>query len=133
MQRLNVARTTALRGRHRFLAAPKAVQAQVLNGVAETDETFFLRSCKRPRSGLTRKARPRGGKAAKRGTSKEQVPVRIDHDRSGVTVDFILDVDDALKPILPSDALLCSDSRRTLIAAAQTLKVDITPSICPPA
>ena len=139
MQRLNVARTTALRWRHRFLAAPKAVQAQVLNGVAETDETFFLRSCKGQRSGLTRKARPRGGKAAKRGLSKEQVPVLIARDRSGATADFILDVDDAshvvaaLKPILPPDAILCTDSSRTLIAAAQTLKVDITPSICPPA
>ena len=133
MQRLNVARTTALRWRHRFLAAPKAVQAQVLNGVAETDETFFLRSCKGQRSGLTRKARPRGGKAAKRGLSKEQVPVLIARDRSGATADFILDVDDAshvvaaLKPILPPDAILCTDSSRTLIAAAQTLKVEHHP------
>lgn len=130
MQRLHVARTTALRWRHRFLAAPKTVQAQVLNGVAETDETYFLHSCKGQRSGLARKARKRGGKAAKRGLSKEQVPVRVARDRSGATVDFILDVDDArhvvaaLKPLLPPDAILCTDSSRTLIAAARTLKVE---------
>lgn len=133
MQRLNVARTTALRWRHRFLAAPKAVQAQVLNGVAETDETYFLHSCKGQRSGLVRKARKRGGKAAKRGLSKEQVPVLVARDRSGATADFILDVDDAphvvaaLKPILPPDAILCTDSSHTLIAAAQTLKVEHHP------
>ncbi len=130
MQRLDVARTTALRWRHRFLAAPKTIQAHVLSGVTETDETFFLRSCKGQRSGLARKARKRGGKAAKRGTSKEQVPVLVARDRSGATADFILDVDDAphvvafLKPILPPDAILCTDSSRTLIAAARALNVE---------
>lgn len=133
MQRLHVARTTALRWRHRFLAAPKTVQAQMLNGVAETDETYFLHSCKGQRSGLVRKARKRGGKAAKRGLSKEQVPVLVARDRSGATADFILAVDDAshvvaaLKPILPPDAILCTDSSRTLIAAAQILKVEHHP------
>lgn len=133
MQRLHVARTTALRWRHRFLAAPKAVQAQMLNGVAETDETYFLHSCKGQRSGLVRKARKRGGKAAKRGLSKEQVPVLVARDRSGATADFILAVDDAshvvaaLKPILPPDAILCTDGSRVLIAAAQTLKVEHHP------
>ena len=130
MQRLPVARTTALRGRHRFLAAPKAVQAQVLNGVAETD---FLHSSKGPRSGLARKARKRGGKATTRGLSKEQVPVRVARDRSGATADFILALDDAshvvaaLKPILPPDGILCTNSSRPLMAAARALKVEHHP------
>jgi transposase-like protein len=43
---LKVARSTAFRWRHRFLALPKTVQAQALMGIAEADETFFLRSRK---------------------------------------------------------------------------------------
>jgi transposase-like protein len=54
------------------------------------------------RSGLARKARKRSGKAAKRGLSQEQVPVRVARDRSGATVDFILDVDDVRHVVLHS-------------------------------
>ncbi len=43
---LKVARSTAFRWRHRFLALPKTVQAQALMGITEADETFFLRSRK---------------------------------------------------------------------------------------
>ena len=39
-ERLGVARSTAFRWRHRFLAQPKTVQAKVLVGIAETDETY---------------------------------------------------------------------------------------------
>ena len=130
MNRLNVARTTANRWRHRFLAAPKAVQAHVLNGIAETDELFVLRSLKGQRGGLNRQARKRGGKATQRGTSKEQVPVLVARDRSGATADFILDADDALhvaaalRPILPSDAILCTDGSKVLAAAAQAIGVE---------
>ena len=70
---LNVARSTAFRWRHRFMVLPKTVQAQALRGIAETDETFFLRSNKGQRK-LDRKPRKRGGSASKRGLSKEQVP-----------------------------------------------------------
>lgn len=133
MNRLDVARTTANRWRHRFLAAPKTLLAPALNGITETDETFFLRSLKGLRSGLNRKARKRGGRAAKRGLSKEQVPVLVARDRSGATADFILDADDAphvvaaLRPILPADAILCTDGSRTMIAAAKTLGVEHHP------
>ncbi len=50
---LKVARSTAFRWRHRFMALPKTVQAQSLAGIAEADETFFLYSCKGQR-GLDR-------------------------------------------------------------------------------
>ena len=130
MARMNVARTTALRWRHRFLAAPKTVQAHVLGGITETDETFFLYSNKGQRGGLGRKSRRRGGKASKRGLSKEQVPVLVARDRSGATADFILDADDAphvttaLTPILSLDAILCTDGSRTLAVAAKALGVE---------
>lgn len=82
--RLGVARSTAFRWRHRFLALPKSVQAQRLVGIAEADETYFLHSCKGQR-GLPRKPRRRGGKAARRGLSGEQVPVLVVRDRAGAT------------------------------------------------
>jgi transposase-like protein len=88
-QRLRVARSTAFRWRHRFLALPKTVQAQALMGIAEADETFFLHSRKGQRH-LDRKPRRRGGTAAKRGLSKEQVPVLVARDRSGATANIIL-------------------------------------------
>jgi len=129
MARLNVSRPTAFRWRHRFLALPKSVQAQALRGIAEGDETFFLRSSKGQRQGMSRSPRKRGGKAEKRGTSKEQVPVLVARDRAGSTADFILEADDsahivaALKPLLAKDAIFCSDGSKAMAAAARTMKV----------
>lgn len=126
---LGVARSTAFRWRHRFLKLPKTIQAKSLVGIAETDETYFLESFKGQRKGLTRPSRKRGGSAAKRGTSKEQIPVLVTRDRAGSTADAILKANDkasvvaALGPLLPKDIILCSDSSSTLAAAAKALGV----------
>ena len=62
-ERLQVAPSTAFRWRHRFLTLPRDVKAASLHGVAEADETCFLRSFKGQR--VTKRAsRHRGGKAA---------------------------------------------------------------------
>lgn len=127
-RRLTVARSTAFRWRHRFLALPKTVQAQSLMGIAEADETFFLHSRKGERH-LDRKSRRRGGRAAKRGLSKEQVPVLVARDRSGATANIILAADGkadlvtALKPLLPSDTILCTDGSSVLAAAVKEIGV----------
>lgn len=132
-ERMGISRHTAFRWRHRFLALPKTVKAQALVGIAETDETFFLRSNKGQRQGLGRIPRKRGGKATKRGLSKERVPVLVARDRSGSTADFILEADDkthvvaALKPILPKDTILCTDGSGTLAAAAKEIGVTHRP------
>ncbi len=93
-QRLHIAVSTAHRWRHRFLAAPKFIQSQALGGIAEADETYFLRSHKGQRKGLDRPPRKRGGRASKRGLSAEQVPVLVVRDRAGGTADFILPLAD---------------------------------------
>lgn len=130
--RLKVARSTAFRWRHRFMVLPKTVQAQSLVGIAEADETFFLRSCKGQRT-LDRKPRRRGGRAAKRGLSKEQVPVLVARDRSGATANVMLVADGkadlvaALKPLLPSDTILCTDGSSVLAAAAKEMGVTHRP------
>lgn len=132
-ERMGISRHTAFRWRHRFLTLPKTVKAQALVGIAETDETYFLRSNKGQRQGLERKPRKRGGKATKRGLSREQVPVLVARDRSGSTADFILELDDkahvaaALLPILLKDTILCTDGSRTLAAAAREMGVTHRP------
>ena len=89
--------------RHRFLALPANLKARKESGIVETDETFFLRSYKGQRSGR---------RSAKRGLSREQVPVV--RDRSGAAAEAILPKDDhretlaVLRPLLAWDAVLCS-------------------------
>lgn len=73
---LNIAVSTAFRWRHRFLALPKTIQAQALIGIAEADETYFLRSNKGQRKGLGRPAVQRGGKASKPGLAGEGAGAR---------------------------------------------------------
>lgn len=120
---------TAFLWRHRLLKAPEHLQAAQLNGIAEADETVFLNSYKGQKHDMPRPARHRGGKASKRGMSAEHIPVLLCRDRSGATADFVLAKDDkahivaALKPIIASDALLCTDSGTAICAAAKELHI----------
>lgn len=125
----DVHRNTAFRWRHRFLTLPNAQKATRLVGIAEADETFFLESFKGKKQGMGRAARKRGGKATKRGLSAEQIPVLICRDRTGSTADFVLDMADkehisaVLKPLLASDAVLCTDSGKALGAVAREMGI----------
>jgi len=129
-ERVGISIGTAFRWRHRFLSMPRFQMAQALGGIAETDETYFLRSCKGQRKHLDRPPRKRGGMAGKRGLSDEQVPVLVARDRSGATADFILEVDDSdhivqkLRPILPKDAILCTEGNSVMMAAGRKLGVE---------
>lgn len=118
-----IAKNTSFKWRHRFLALPDGQKADRLAGIAEADETYFLESFKGQRR-LPRIARKRGGKASKRGTSAEQIPVLVVRDRTGNTADFVLDkadrehIEAALGPVLSKDAVLYSDGGKALAAAA---------------
>ena len=124
-----VHRNTSFRWRHRFLALPNEHKATNLVGIAEADETYFLKSFKGKKQGMTRAPRKRGGKASKRGLSDEQVPVLICRDRTGSTTDFILEkankvnIGVALKPIMANDAILCTDGSKALSAAAREIGI----------
>jgi transposase-like protein len=126
--RIGVSLPTAFRWRHRFLKAPKALKAKKLQGIVETDETFFLYSEKGKRN-LTRKPRKRGGKAAKCGLSAEQVPVLIARDRTKATTDQILpdrsekSVTAVLKPVVAKDAVLVTDGDKAFGAFADNAKI----------
>ena len=94
----------------------------------EADETYVLESRKGAR-GLERKARRRGGKAKKRGLSREQVPVLMAADRSRTTVSAVLPRVDAaaltaaLDPVVAKDALLVSDGGASYPPCAAALGV----------
>ena len=121
---------TAHRWRHRFLAAPERIQPPNLVGVTEVDETYFLLSFKGKRQGFDRAPRKRGGRAAKRGLSIEQVPVLVARDRSGATMDCVVSTANtvtlsaALKPFIPLDTVLCTDGSKSLAGVARALGVE---------
>jgi len=132
--RLGVHRTTAFRWRHRFLTVPRDVMDWQQTGVVEADEAYFLRSFKgqprRLREATSRLARRRGGSAAKRGLSDEQVPVLVVRNRAGQTADFGLPSANkaGLLAVLPEavtgDAVLCTDGSAMLAAAAHQLGLE---------
>jgi transposase-like protein len=123
----DVHRNTAFRWRHRFLTLPNGSKPARLAGIAEADEAFFLESFKGEKKAMSRSPRKRGSKASKRGLSDEQIPVLICRDRAGSTTDFILEKDDrthiyeALKPILATDTVLCTDGSRAMIGVARKM------------
>lgn len=131
---LGVHRTTAFRWRHRFLTVPCEGKARHLDGIVEADETCFLHSCKgqpqRLRREHGRPARRRGGRAAKRGLSDEQVPVLVARNRAGHTTDAMLSKGNkkGLVAVLPqmvaADAVLCTDGSAMLAAVARELEIE---------
>ena len=137
-ERCDIHISTAHRWRHRFLRAVKT-GAGTLRGLVEADETFVLASRKGDRAwrkakdgkgpAPERKARKRGGKAAKRGLSEEQVPVLVAADRSGTTVSAVLPsvtadaIGVVLAPVLDKDALLVTDGGTSYPPCAAALGV----------
>ena len=139
-ERCGVAVSTAFRWRHRFLTSKEG--NPTLTGIVEADEAFVLLSFKGSRAweraakGLPvagdlpdRKARKRGGKAAKRGLSHEQAPILVAANRNGDVISAVLPVDsgDAIKavldPVLSKDALLVTDGGKALANCAAKMKV----------
>ena len=126
-ERCGIAPSTAFRWRHRFLKAVRQAPDR-LRGIVEADETFVLESRKGERK-LDRKPRRRGGKARKRGLSREQVPVLVAADRTGETLSCTLpilnakSVTEALEPVVARDALLVSDANRCYPPVAAALAI----------
>lgn len=132
-QQLKVARSTAFRWRHRFLALPHHIKAGRFSGIVEADESCLLKSCKGRRHELreqARKARRRGGRATRRGMSVEHDIVLVVRDRSGACTNQIVQTLDTahlaavLQPVLAADAVLCTDGSAALAAAARHIGVE---------
>jgi transposase-like protein len=124
-ERCEVDYKTAFRWRHRFLAALSSDKPKSFSGIVEGDETFILESFKGKRSDLPRKARKRGGKAAKRGLSTEQIPVIVARDRSGATIDAVLpkldraSITGALGGVVTPANQFCCDGGKAIVAFAR--------------
>jgi len=114
---IGVHRTTSFRWRHRFVPGAMRERPVTLSAIVEADETYRLESQKGSRN-MTRKPRKRGGVAKKRGISAELDCLLVARDRSGQTLDFhtgrgqvtVEQLHTSLKPVLPADVLLISDS-----------------------
>jgi transposase-like protein len=125
-ERCEVAYKTAFRWRHRFLEAISSDKPKTLSGIVEGDETFILESFKGKRSGLPRKSRKRGGKAAKRGLSAEQIPVIVARDRSGATIDGVLpkldraSITAVLGGVVTPANQFCCDGGKAIVGFART-------------
>ena len=122
-RRSGVHLSTAFCWRHRLLERPAQEQDTELHNIVEADETYFLESFKGRRQ-LPRPARHRGGSAAKRGLSAEQIPVLVVEDREGHHFDAVVPKVDLptisclLAQVLAPDALLCSDGASVYRATA---------------
>jgi transposase-like protein len=116
-QVVGVHRTTSFRWRHRFVPGAMRDRPKTLTTIVEADETYRLESQKGSRN-LTRRPRKRGGVATRRGIDKEHDCLLVARDRSGQTLDFhtgrgqvtVAHLHKCLKPVLPVDVLLISDS-----------------------
>jgi transposase-like protein len=135
-ERCDIDRTTAFRWRHRFLAALTLDKPERLGGLVEADEIFVLESFKGRRGKLPRPARSRGGKAGKRGLSKEQIPVIVARDRTGATFDAVLSGLDAaslaaaLGHVIARGSDFCCDAGSGITAFARRarLKLHVLPA-----
>ena len=101
----------------------------MLEGHVEADEIPYVLESRKGARGLGRKARRRGGKAKKRGLSREQVPVLMAVERGGTTFSAVLPRVDAmvltaaLDPVVARDALLVSDGGASYPPCAAALGV----------
>jgi len=129
-KRTGVHRNTAFRWRHRFLEHVKLDRPDRLSGIVEADEMFLLESQKGSRR-LDRPARKRGGRASRRGISRELDCILIARDRQGQTIDAVTGrgaVTAAqlalhLLPKLDPHALLVSDSHGAYRAFAGQYRI----------
>lgn len=85
---VKIALGTSFNWRHRFMAIAQKNETQLLSGIVEADETFFLKSQKGSRT-LKRPARKRGGEPQKTPSPEELISVLIACDRSGHEAEYI--------------------------------------------
>jgi hypothetical protein len=128
---IKIALSTSFKWRHRFMAIAQESETQVLSGIVEADETFFLKSQKGEKH-LNRPPRKRGGKAKKRGLSKELVSVLVACDRSGHEAEYITGMgplscrwlQDNFKQHLDDQVIFISDSAKSFTAFSQREKIE---------
>jgi transposase-like protein len=123
---VGIHKNTSFRWRHRFLTGTKHDRSVPLAGITEADETYLLESQKGSRH-LDRPPRRRGGKARRRGLSREHDCILVARDRTGRTVDFVTgraplkpaQLQRCLPPVIAPDILLVTDGHPAYPAFAR--------------
>ena len=124
---------TAFFWRHKILYALRDwMKKDEVGGVVETDETYFLESFKGQKE-LPRKSRKRGGKADKRGISKEQVCVMTSADHDGnYLADLVCygrinhkDVGRFFKNRIKPESILVTDEHKSYIRFAKDNNLEL--------
>lgn len=76
--------STAFYWRHKILNALGSLGYKRLEGIVESDETFFRESLKDRREITHRKSKKRGEKDSKRGISNQKIAVVVAQDRNRI-------------------------------------------------
>lgn len=119
-EEMDICLKTAFDWRHKILRALMEKPTKKLNGIIESDETFFLYSEKGNKKVKGRKPRKRGGAAGKRGINKDHITVLSAFEReSGNTYNTVVCKGRITKKAIHKgvgryidkhNSILCSDS-----------------------
>ena len=115
---LNIHISTAFYWRHKILNALGSLGFNQLQGIVESDETFFRESLKGRREITHRKAKKRGEKDNKRGISNLKIAVVVAQDRNGNMIPRKAgtgrvraeEIDTVIGGYIHPSALLCTDT-----------------------
>lgn len=137
-EEVKISERTAFFWRHKILLAiSKILKNDKVDGIVETDETYFLESYKGKRlidwQKMGRKARKRGGSAVKRGISDEQICVICSLDRVGNILSEATgksrpkqtDIEHFFDNRLMPNSTLCTDEHNSYAAFARTKGIQI--------
>jgi len=122
---------TSFDWRHKVLSSFELACPEGFQGIAESDDIFFLESGKGSRD-LERIPRKRGSKATKRGISNEQIAVVVTCDRSDNKELRVAtrgrvskkDLDKVFQGKLDNVDTLCTDTHRSYTAFAKSKEID---------
>lgn len=117
-KRLKIHISTAFYWRHKILSALGSLGFEQLQGIVESDETFFKESMKGKREITHRDAKERGGIDQKRGISNLKIAVVVAQDRNGAVVARKAgtgrvkaeEIDLVIGGVIEPSALLCTDT-----------------------
>ena len=120
---LDINLKTSFRWRHAFLKNPHDQGCPKLTGIIEADETFVPESFKGKRK-MPRPSRKRGG------GQTVKVPVSLALDRIGDIAHKVLkhdsksEIEAAIKPLIKSGSVLCTDGNLSYKSIATDLAID---------
>ncbi|WP_130609101.1 IS1595 family transposase [Cohnella abietis] len=117
-EKLQLHISTTFYWRHKILNALGSLGFNQLQGIVESDETFFRESLKGKREITHRKSKKRGEKDVKRGISNLKIAVVVAQDRNGNIIARKAgtgrvkaeEIDGAIGKYIHPSALLCTDT-----------------------